>query len=160
MQLLRSLPFFTLGVCRSCASAAQPDADFSVPHPPNDVIEINIQIDVGSSGLGGSNRTTHNMTRSSRRWESHSLVTGITTVTACEAGSSASIQNRTSWLPTAASQGIFTNSTSYPSTTGSFRTPSQVEFAPLFSDSNIMARIDMLLAWSVAGLLCVTSVLF
>jgi hypothetical protein len=160
MQLLRSLPFLTLGVCRSCASAAQPDADFSVPHPPNDVIEINIQIDVGSSSLGGSNRTTHNMTRSSRRWESHSLVTGLTTVTACGVGSSASIQNRTSWLPTAASQGIFTNSTSYPSTTGSFRTPSQVEFAPFFIGSSLAAQIDMLFLWSVAGLTCAMSVIF
>jgi hypothetical protein len=162
MQLSRVLFFAALGLCRARASPAEPGTDVSVHRPSNDIIEINIQIEVDNSpAAGGASRTAHNTTRSSQQGGSSSLVTGFATGALCGAVKPTSVHNRTLWLSTAATRGSpFTNSTASASATGSFRTPSQIEFAPFFSGSALASQIDMLSVWSVAGLSCAMSVFF
>jgi hypothetical protein len=161
MQLSRFLLFLAVGLCRRSASAAGIASNVSAQRLSNEVVEINIQIEVKSSlGLDGVNSTTSIVTHSLRQWESKSFVTVLTAGSWCGSTDSTSTHNGTLRLPIAPSDGIFTNSTSSRSATGSFQTPSQVEFAPFFSDSALAAQIDMLFMWSVAGLTCAIFVIF
>jgi hypothetical protein len=161
MQLTQALLFLALSLLKSYAFAAEPDAYDSIHRLSNDVIEINIQIEVASgAGLSNVNHTALNVTRSSRQCEKSPLVTSLTAGASRRIGSSALVYNGTSQQPTASLQGMFSNSTHTPSATGSFRTPSQAEFAPFFSRSVLVADIHMPFVWSVAGLSCVMSVFF
>jgi hypothetical protein len=136
MQLVSSVVFIAIGSALTQPVAAEPSLDDSALLS-RDSIEIDVQMEMESlQGFHNVSLTVFNATYRLLEKESNASLTGLVTHSLCETGSSVSLYNKMSWLPTAATQGLFSNSTVSPSATGSFRTPSQTNLDPSFSNSS------------------------
>ncbi|KAF2844018.1 hypothetical protein T440DRAFT_523818 [Plenodomus tracheiphilus IPT5] len=124
------------------ATTAAPSLDVSV-QSSTDGVEINVQIEVGSlTDVGHVNLTALNATLQSFQWSKSLSPTAVTAHTLCATDRPPTVSNGTSRLLTAATQGIFLNSTVIPSATGSFRTPSQVVLEPFSRGSSSKLSVE------------------
>lgn len=151
MQLLLALPCVAIYWSSAQASVVAQNSNVSIDRPSTELVEIYIQIAVDESlGLSTSNDSHSTITHGPQPLESYS---------SCNMRTHTSVYNETSRFPTLASLGRFINSTSSPSATGSFQTPSQVELAPFFSDSAAGPQSEMLSLGLATGLLFVTLII-
>jgi hypothetical protein len=136
VQFVSSVVFIAIGSALTQIVAAEPSLDDS-DLLSRDSIEIDVQMEMESPhAFHNVSLTVANATYRLLEKESNASLTGLVTHALCKTGSSVSLYNKTSWLPTAATQGLFSNSTVFPSATGSFRTPSQTNLDPSFSNSS------------------------
>jgi hypothetical protein len=157
-------PFIAFCMCLEGTSATTPDVNVTVARPSTDIVEVNIQIDIGvqdSPNLRGVGYVALSTSSNLQQWEGATTVgTSSALKTLCAGDGSIFAPDTTAWLPTASTQRLFTNSTASPLATGSFRTPSQINLASLLDSSTGAGRVDMLSAWSVFGVSCVMAALF
>jgi hypothetical protein len=165
MLAISVLPFIALCMCLESTSATTPDVNVTVARPSTDIVEVNIQIDIGvqdSPNLGSASyaalSTSSNLLQQLEGAKTVGTSSALKTL--CAGDGSISAPNTTAWLPTASTQRPFTNSTASPLGTGSFRTPSQINLASLLDSSAGAGRVDMLSAWSILGVSCVMAALF
>jgi hypothetical protein len=158
------LPLVALCMCLDGTSATTPDVNVTVVRPSTEVVEVNIQVDIGvqnSPNLGGASYVALNTPSDLQPWEGAKTVgTSSASKTLCAGDNSISVTNTTAWLHTAPTQRLFINSTTSPLATGSLRTPSQINLASLFDSSSQAGRVDVLSVWSILGVSFVTAVLF
>jgi hypothetical protein len=136
MQLILSVVFIAIGSVLTQTVAAEPSLDDS-GLLSRDSVEIDVQMKMESPlGFHNVSLTIINASYQLLEKESNASLTGLVRHALCETGSSVSLYNKTSWLPTAATQGLFSNFAVSPSATGSVRTPSQTNLDPSFSNSS------------------------
>lgn len=137
MKFLTTVFFATLTLRRVGATdASQPGVEVSV-HPSHDNIEINIQIELDS--LLSNNKSTFinaSNTLNSLRPDSSTLLAGPTTRAPCASGSHMHAHNASSLPITAATQGLFLNTTGTPTATGRLQTPSLIDLAAFSGGSS------------------------
>jgi hypothetical protein len=135
MQLILSVVFIVISSVLTQTVAAEPSLDDS-GLLSRDSIEIDVQMEIESPhGFHNVSLTVANTTYRLLEKESNASLTGLVTHALCETGNFVSLYNKTSWLPTAATQSLLSNFTVSPSATGQFRTPSQTNFDPFFNNS-------------------------
>jgi hypothetical protein len=152
------LAFVCLPLCQ--AILTQPGTSGSIA-PSNESIEIDVETEMEiPKGLDNVSLVAVNDTHSFHGIRNSSSLIGMATNIRCEAGNPTSIYNETSSLPTAATQGSFFNYTASTSATGSFRTPSQVDFTPFTSSSSTKTHPELSLLVVVISCYLAAAALF
>ena len=150
MRLL--LTSFTLFLGSSCMSAIDPAKNRPVL-PSNSSLAANTMIEnEGPRSFIDTEDFARNATKSSLETGNSSLFMGPTAPALCALISRTAVRETSLWLPTAATRGIFFNSTGAPLATGSLRTPSSADFASFSSGAPVQSQFS--LSFLAAVLFC------
>lgn len=141
MRLL--LVFLILFHESNCMSAIEP-AKNEPALPSNSSLAVNTTIgNEGPRSFINTRNFARNATTSTLETINCSLFMGPTAPALCALDSHKAARNTSSWLPAAATRGVFFNSTSGPSATGSVRTPSSAGFAAFSSGAPVQSQVSV-----------------